>query len=391
MARVFISYRRTDCKWAVGRIYDRLSEVIDPVNLFLDVRDIEPGEDFVEKIERIVGSCDVLLVVIGPNWLTTSDRAGNRRLDDPHDFVRVEIVSALERGIRVIPLLIDDTEMPYASSLPENLQPLCRRNAKPITFSHFHADLDSLLRILSKVLSSLDERSDAISESKEQAPPASEQADLPLTISLETQGGIATPLIDQGTSLPAEGSEIFSTAEDNHSMVEMNLCWGERELCQDNVPLGNFRLEGIAPALKGVPQIELRVEVDRNLLMTVTAKDKDSGKVSVLDAVDLTRMEVPEAMKAETRATTSERDPGNAFQNMFGGEKGEAGFGSMFDDLFGSAFRAKTEGGDVYVPLQITAEEARQGGEKEVEFVVTEPGAEAMNRKVRVQIPAGRL
>ena len=105
--------------------------------VFKDVDNIEPGEDFVERITAAVASCDVLLALIGPQWLTITNKKGQRRLDDPEDYVRLEIETALKRKIRVIPILVDDARMPGADELPATLAPLVRRNAveiNPLTF-----------------------------------------------------------------------------------------------------------------------------------------------------------------------------------------------------------------------------------------------------------------
>src|SRR4249919_3848264 len=152
MARIFISYRRGDTRWAACRMYDRLVEKLGKESAFLDVTDIEPGEDFSDKIGQIIARCDVLLVVIGPTWLTLTDRAGRRRLDDPRDLVRIEIAAALQRNIRVIPVLLDETVMPQEQELPEELAALARRNAREVSYNRFHSDLDSLIRVLERVL-----------------------------------------------------------------------------------------------------------------------------------------------------------------------------------------------------------------------------------------------
>jgi len=89
--------------------------------VFIDVASIEPGVDFAEVITRAVGSCDVLLAVIGPGWLTAPDEAGQRRLDDPDDLVRLEVEAALARDVRVIPVLVEDATMPRRKDLPEDL------------------------------------------------------------------------------------------------------------------------------------------------------------------------------------------------------------------------------------------------------------------------------
>ena len=112
MARVFISYRREDSSGWAGRLYDRLSQRFGGDNVFMDIDTIEPGLDFVEVIQRAVGSCDVLIALIGRQWPTVSDATGQRRLDNPEDFVRLEIAAALRRDIPVIPVLVRATAMP---------------------------------------------------------------------------------------------------------------------------------------------------------------------------------------------------------------------------------------------------------------------------------------
>jgi hypothetical protein len=102
--QIFISYRRDYTSASAGRLYDRLSSHFPSNRIFIDVDNIAPGVDFVEAIENSVGSCDLLISVIGKNWLTSSDDEGNRRLDNPEDFLRLEIGTALRRNIRVIPV-----------------------------------------------------------------------------------------------------------------------------------------------------------------------------------------------------------------------------------------------------------------------------------------------
>ena len=95
MSGIFISYRRDDSSGHAGRLYDHLSAHFGPDKLFMDVDTIEPGMDFVEVIEQAVGSCEVLIEVIGNEWLDAIDDAGRRRLDKPEDYVRLEIKAAL--------------------------------------------------------------------------------------------------------------------------------------------------------------------------------------------------------------------------------------------------------------------------------------------------------
>ncbi|MDP2786110.1 MAG: toll/interleukin-1 receptor domain-containing protein, partial [Sulfurimicrobium sp.] len=104
------------------RIFDRLREKFGRDKVFMDVAGIEPGVDFVEAIDRAVGSCDVLLVIIGKKWHTCVDASGKKRLDDTQDFIRLETATALRRDIRVIPVLVQDAAMPGEGDLPDDLK-----------------------------------------------------------------------------------------------------------------------------------------------------------------------------------------------------------------------------------------------------------------------------
>src|SRR5207247_2365741 len=105
-------YRREDASGHAGRLYDVLAAAFGADQVFIDVDTIEPGVDFVERIETSVASVDALVAVIGRDWLTAADAEGRRRLDNPEDFVRLEIASALSRNIRVIPVLVEGARMP---------------------------------------------------------------------------------------------------------------------------------------------------------------------------------------------------------------------------------------------------------------------------------------
>ena len=165
--RIFISYRRQETAWPAGRLYDVLVEHFPAEQVFKDVDNIEPGDEFVERITAAVGSCDVLLALIGPNWLTITDKKGQRRLDNPGDYVRLEIETALKRKIRVIPILVDDARMPRADELPATLAPLVRRNAveiNPVTF-----DTKRLITTVQKTLAEEHARQQAAEPARQQA------------------------------------------------------------------------------------------------------------------------------------------------------------------------------------------------------------------------------
>src|SRR6516165_9489753 len=150
--QIFISYRREESRWSARSLHDRLCRNFDPKQIFMDIDAIALGEDFVEAIETTVAKCDVLIAVIGNNWLTSKDGHGNRRLDNPEDFVRMEIGAALKRKIRVIPVLVDGALMPQAADLPEDLKPLVRRNALLITETSFDGDCQRLAAAITVVL-----------------------------------------------------------------------------------------------------------------------------------------------------------------------------------------------------------------------------------------------
>ncbi len=147
-SKVFISYRRDDSAGHAGRVHDRLEREFGRDLLFMDVDAIPLGADFVDVLTGEVAKCDVLLAILGPGWIDARDEAGGRRLDSEHDFVRIEIATALKRGIPVIPILLDGTRIPRADQLPADLQGLVRRNGLDVRHVSFHSDMDKLVRSL---------------------------------------------------------------------------------------------------------------------------------------------------------------------------------------------------------------------------------------------------
>jgi hypothetical protein len=148
---IFISYRRDDAAGYAGRLYDLLAGRFHPQHVFMDVDTIEPGADFVQVIQDAVGRCDALLAIIGPGWLDAVDHTGRRRLDDPNDFVRLEIEAALHREVRVVPILVQGAEMPGPADLPDPLVALSRRNALELSHGRWHADAARLIAVLEKM------------------------------------------------------------------------------------------------------------------------------------------------------------------------------------------------------------------------------------------------
>ena len=166
---VFICYRRQETAYAAAWLYDRLRDRFGPGQVFKDVDNIEPGDDFFEKINTAVGSCDVLLALIGTDWLTMNDDDGHRRLSDPADFVRLEIEAALARQVRVVPLLISGARMPRGEQLPESMAGFARRHALELTPARFEADTDRLLGVLERTLAEVQAARDDLARTAQAA------------------------------------------------------------------------------------------------------------------------------------------------------------------------------------------------------------------------------
>lgn len=151
MPRIFISYRRDDSAGHAGRLYDRLRAHFGADRVFMDVTGIEAGTDFVEAIDSAVGGCDVLIAVIGRQWANCTDPAGRRRLEDPQDFVSLEVGSALHRQVRVVPVLVEGALMPGQADLPESLRGLTRRQAVELRDTRWDADVEDLVAALERI------------------------------------------------------------------------------------------------------------------------------------------------------------------------------------------------------------------------------------------------
>jgi flagellar biosynthesis GTPase FlhF len=150
--QIFISYQREDSWGVAGRLSDRLREQFGRNQIFMDLDSIELGGNFMEVIETTVAKCDVLLAVIGNNWLITKDECGDRRLDNPADWVRKEIGTALHRQIRVIPILVGSALMPRSTDLPDDLKPIVSLNALRLTSDSFEGDVQRLAGAIGQVL-----------------------------------------------------------------------------------------------------------------------------------------------------------------------------------------------------------------------------------------------
>jgi hypothetical protein len=148
VARIFINYRRTDSQTYANTLYEWLSEHYGDDHVFMDVDTLMPGMRWEQAIDQAVGSVDVMLVLIGPQWLAELQR----RSDDPRDFVRKEIAKALERNIRVIPVLVGGAKEPSSDDLPESLKDLPEYHSFTLNDERMRADRFELLRRLDRVV-----------------------------------------------------------------------------------------------------------------------------------------------------------------------------------------------------------------------------------------------
>lgn len=152
MSKIFINYRQDDTSWSAQALYQELITHFPENIIFKDFNTIAPGEDFVESISHALEDCNVLLILIGKQWLTIQDKNGARRIDNPHDYVRLEIATALKRNVRVIPVLFDDTPMPESYELPEDLKKITTRQYVEIDKKRFESDTEKLVKAIQAIL-----------------------------------------------------------------------------------------------------------------------------------------------------------------------------------------------------------------------------------------------
>ncbi|MGH8798494.1 MAG: toll/interleukin-1 receptor domain-containing protein, partial [Caldimonas sp.] len=148
MADIFLSYRRQDSQSATGRLADRLEEHFGTARVFRDHESIVAGEDFAEAIRRAIATSTVVLVIVGPRWLAAASDAGTRRLDDPADFVRLEIELAFANDVAVVPVLVEGATMPAAAALPPTLAEFARCQAVELSETRWRYDADRLIQTL---------------------------------------------------------------------------------------------------------------------------------------------------------------------------------------------------------------------------------------------------
>jgi TIR domain len=166
---VFLSYRRDDAGPYARSLQLQLSQRIPDAPIFMDLDSIEAGLDFAEVIQDAVDSCAVVVVLIGRQWVTLADEDGARRLDNPDDYVRFEVKTALEQGVRVIPVLIDGTKPLRQQDLPAELHKLARLNAHKLSCDRYQDEADRLIDLIQRVLTAIGDQQQANSKAHEEA------------------------------------------------------------------------------------------------------------------------------------------------------------------------------------------------------------------------------
>lgn len=267
MGGIFISYRRHDSAGWTGRLSERLEQCFDQDQIFMDIEKIEAGSDFVEAIESAVGSCAVLLAVIGPAWLTSADAEGKPRLDNPEDFIRLEIATALKRNIRVIPVLVGGAVMPAASGLPDDLKPLTRRQAQELTDNRWDYDTEQLVKIIEKA---------GIKRGADARPAAGTAVQPPQRLSKKAVASIVTSALI-----------LLSLIQDNAPTLDTKI--GSLVIALIALALGGFafldtrlnRTRGKTLAITGIVLSSLTLLVDIGLLSTHETSPKPSTQAAV--------------------------------------------------------------------------------------------------------------
>jgi hypothetical protein len=209
---IFISYRRSDTEGEAGRLFDDLVGRFSDQAVFMDVDAIKPGLDFRRAIEESIHSCSVVLAMIGQQWLGVANELGQRRLDEEGDYLRLEIASALQRDIPVVPVLVRGARMPRADQLPPDLRELAYRNAVELTHARWKSDLQVLAQALKPYLDGAAEASPAPSQTATAGVSAlSTQSALIEQVSRELAdyiGPIAEVIVKRAASRCASAAEL---------------------------------------------------------------------------------------------------------------------------------------------------------------------------------------
>ena len=312
---VFICYRRSDASAEAGRLYEALRRRYGRDHLFMDVG-IVPGDDWVDAIERAVSGCDVLLAVIGREWLAATDEQGRPRLTQDYDRVRLEIEAALRQGKPVVPVLVEEASMPDDHELPESLRALHRRQAIRVSHATFQRDFAELMRALRM-----------IERKKPVAPAAPEPATSPLE-----SAALAPPR-------PAPDG-----------------AWDARPPATLPALLASLRTMPLTAVLGGVAVVTLIAAAYIGASLAARAPSHSPGPTGPIGATD-TKEELLGHVAPSLRAGCTEIDAGNAIVVVecpsgdslyvkYAGYGDVGALGAEFENWVASIDGEPTEGGD---------------------------------------------
>lgn len=263
MPRIFISYRRADSKTVTGRIYDRLRQEFGRGDVFKDVDDIPPGTDFRSVLKDAITTCDVMLVIVGSQWLNITDDQNQRRLDNPEDFVRIEVEMGLQRDtMQVIPVLVEGAAHPGEVSLPEPLKPLAYKNSVVVRDDpDFHRDMNVLIRHLGRSAGiHAKRRRDAILALALLAVVATLVL---LWLSSRAPGSFSpSSALSANTTQTSRGETLFSENFDD-SQRDWDLDWhtyGQARISQGHILLTSYRNAFIAELLPDFRRQDFYIE-----------------------------------------------------------------------------------------------------------------------------------
>ncbi len=292
--RIFVSYRREDTQHVAGRLADRVAERFGAAAVFMDVDAIEPGVDFVDAVERAIQGCDAFLALIGREWLTATDKRGNRRLDDADDFVVVEVSAALRRNIRVIPVLVDGAVMPARDDLPPGLQPLVRRHAVRLDHETFRADISRLLDALEHALAAGTPEPDGGDDGQSSAPEP-------------TSPG------PRGASERSQSSARWIAAR---ILTKSQVSYGELRLDLDRVEWAPLEPTDRWTSLSNTSAGRLVVPLDR--IRAVRASGKAKLEIDTDDVTHKFEIEPPEGGMMRLRVLASQTDRRDVVRQLDG-------------------------------------------------------------------------
>jgi len=214
---IFLSYRHEDAAPYARLLQHELRERFPDAQVFMDLDPIEAGLPFAEVIQDAVDSCAVLVALIGRQWVTLADEHGNRRLDNAGDLVRFEVQAALERGVRVIPVLVDGASPPHRQQLPSGLHKLAGLNSHKLSDDRYQYDADQLFDLIQQVLAPIDEREEADRQAR-QAGQRTARQETELTVPAGTVTFLLTD-IEGSTRLWESVPEAMEVALERHNRL----------------------------------------------------------------------------------------------------------------------------------------------------------------------------